>query len=365
MSAPSNAADKIDRVLAGVVREIRATTRGDAVFEHGPSLLEFAFTSACNLRCPMCSQAENPPVVRADPAKAATFLEAALPSVTAWVPSATSEPLLNDLDAMIDLCRRHRVFLDLITNVVLLTPAVLDRLVPHLHRLTLSLDACVPEVFETVRYPAKWAKTLPHVEYAFRRMRDEGVACVVHAVLMRETAPHLPALVDFIADRGGCELTILEQLPNTSDHAEHDAARLGDEAVARILDDTEARARARGVNLTLRIPGPRGGRRKVADPPLRANEALVVDALQAKLAAQHDGYCPQVGHYLKVEPDGEAFPCCRGPRDLRLGNVFTDGLPAVWNGPPARTLREAMAAGRYPDVCRDCTVRLEAGASPA
>ena len=91
----------------------------------------------------------------------------------------------------------------------------------------------------------------------------------------------------------------------------------------------------------------------------RVNEALVVDALQMSVAMEMAGVCPQVGHYLKVEPDGEAFPCCRGPRELRLGNVYTEGFAAVWNGRAAQSLRAAMYAGTPPPVCVECLVRTE------
>ncbi len=356
---PDPTTAKVDAVLRAFVREARSVTRGDEQFEHGPSILEYAFTSACNLRCPMCSQAENPPVIRAPKAEAVTFLGSVLPSVTVWVPSATSEPLLNDVDTMIAMCREHRVFIDLITNVTLLTPEVLDRLVPHLYRLTLSLDSSVPHVFEAVRWPAKWAKALPNITYALQRAVAEQIACVVHSVFMAETAPHLPELIDFVADHGGFEVTVLEQLYNTSDAAEHSVARLGAERVEEILRTSRERAHRRGVNLTLRIAGPHGGRWKVREEGLRITEALVVDSLQDKLALEAAGYCPQVGHYLKVEPDGEAFPCCRGPRELRLGNVYREGFDAVWNGAPARSLRRAMATGEVPSPCRDCLVRQE------
>ena len=64
-------------------------------------------------------------------------------------------------------------------------------------------------------------------------------------------------------------------------------------------------------------------------------------------------------HYFKVEPDGVAYPCCRAPRELTLGNVFEEGVEAVWNGAPMQALRERMFRGDYPEPCRGCVV-LEA-----
>jgi radical SAM protein with 4Fe4S-binding SPASM domain len=78
--------------------------------------------------------------------------------------------------------------------------------------------------------------------------------------------------------------------------------------------------------------------------------------MHSELSVEQAGFCPMVMGYFKVEPDGEAFPCCRAPEELRLGNVFEDGFEGVWNGEPMQQLRQRMFAGDYPESCKGCVV---------
>ena len=70
------------------------------------------------------------PVQKVGKEKAAPFLEKAFESVVIWNPSATSEPLLNDIDEIVRLCQTRGVYLELYTNATLLSPANLERLAP-------------------------------------------------------------------------------------------------------------------------------------------------------------------------------------------------------------------------------------------
>ena len=65
-------------------------------------------------------------------------------------------------------------------------------------------------------------------------------------------------------------------------------------------------------------------------PTNLASEALVVDALQMSVAIESAGICPQVGHYLKVEPDGD---------------LIRVRIPAL-DEPRRSTFEQASACGR-------------------
>jgi len=67
--------------------------------------------------------------------------------------------------------------------------------------------------------------------------------------------------------------------------------------------------------------------------------------------------CPQLAYYLKVGPDGSAYPCCLAPEEFLLGNVFEQDFEEVWNGEMARNLRATYNAGRLPEPCRGCLIR--------
>ncbi len=351
-------AGKVDRELENFVQAVRSVALGATEFSHGPSRLEFAWTSACNLRCVMCNQSDAPPIVKSSKETAAPFLKSAFESVVIWNPSATSEPLLNDVDEMVRLCEEHGVWLELYTNATLLTPERFEKIAPRIHRLTMSIDSHVPEVLERVRHPAKAERIFPHVEYALRRSNELSIPCILNAVMMSDTVVHFPEFVDWAADRGAKELTILDLLDCSTQAVQHDAVKvLGTARVAELLDRMKARATERHVNLTLLLAAPFTGRHVNVPVQTRVHEALVVERFEEAHATQSPGFCPMVGNYLKVNPDGEAFPCCRAPQELRLGNVFEQGLDAVWNGEAAQRLRGAMHRNDPPAPCKGCLVR--------
>lgn len=352
---------KYRREIANFVALTEDLAQQREVWRSRPYFLEYSTNSACNLRCIMCSQVHEPPVVSTPKERRGPLLDELLPTTTVLTPSATSEPLLNNLKELLPKLVEHQVSLDIITNGALMTPEVLEQLLPHLHQLTFSIDSQVPEVFEKLRAPAKFDDVIPKARHAIARCAEVGLPVTVHMVLAHETLPHLSGFVDFVADElGGKDITVLELLDSSENFEQLDPFSLcGEDAVAAALDGMKARAVERGVNLRIEVHAPHGGVHTNVELPQRISSATVIEVMHLELAAAHLGFCPHVMGYLKVEPDGSTFPCCRGPRELYLGNVLDDGLDAVWNGEAAKDLRRRMFSGDLPEVCQGCAV-LEA-----
>lgn len=116
------------------------------------------------------------------------------------------------------------------------------------------------------------------------------------------------------------------------------------------------RCEERGVSVLFEVHAPIGADYAYAPAPARVHSGTVLDMLHSELSVSHAGFCPMVMHYFKVEPDGRAFPCCRAPLELELGNVFEEGVEAVWNGPAMQDLRDRMFRGDYPEPCKGCVV---------
>ena len=234
----------------------------------------------------------------------------------------------------------------------------LEALLPHLHQLTISIDSQVPEVFEKLRAPAKFDDVIPKARAAVARCAEAGLPVTIHMVLAEGTIPHLEGFVDFVADDlGARNITVLELLDSSENFAELDPfAAHGEEVVGPALEAMVRRAEERGVNLRLLVHEPHGGVHNNHPAPQRINSAAVIEVMHLELSVANLGFCPHVMGYLKVEPNGETYPCCRAPRELRLGNVLDEGFEAVWNGEPMRELRRRMFAGDLPEVCVGCSV---------
>lgn len=56
---------------------------------------------------------------------------------------------------------------------------------------------------------------------------------------------------------------------------------------------------------------------------------------------------------FRVLPDGGVSPCFGHP-DYSVGNLLTDGLEAVWNGPAMQRFRDRLANGLLPGCARCC-----------
>lgn len=70
-----------------------------------------------------------------------------------------------------------------------------------------------------------------------------------------------------------------------------------------------------------------------------------------------DNECTWIWNSIVVNWNGDAVPCCRDPNGLHvLGNVFDEGLNAVFNGKRAIAFRNRLlTAQREIDICRLCS----------
>jgi len=69
-------------------------------------------------------------------------------------------------------------------------------------------------------------------------------------------------------------------------------------------------------------------------------------------------FCSMSTSYVKIEPNGDVYPCCRGPRELVMGNVNEQPLAQIWNSEKYRAFRRRMNARDYHEVCRGCDVLI-------
>lgn len=332
---------------------------GRVVWRSRPTEIEFGFNNHCNLQCVMCHQSDGIPSKEMPMERAREVLAEMLPLAIHLTPSDASEPLMNDLDEIVAQCRHHDVTLLLYCNGTLIDERVFDKVGPVTHRIWFSIDTPDPATFERLRVGADFAQFDANVRAVMPRARKLGVDVGFNAVVMEPNWRQLPGLVDWVADVGGDELQIQELLPNsTGYHRLKTEGVVPDAELARVIEQVRARALARRVNVALHMKQPFGGtiwarpQRQTSRAPLAEVRDLHMDSL----AAMHPGFCPMAMSYTKVTPDGNVYPCCRGPDELVMGNVLDESFEAIWNGPRYRAFRQAMLDGAYPDVCASCVV---------
>jgi radical SAM protein with 4Fe4S-binding SPASM domain len=176
---------------------------------------------------------------------------------------------------------------------------------------------------------------------------------------MADNAPHLAGLVDWLADAGAlaarADLRVQPMLDNAARCAESRVDKHYDTAqIEGFLDAACERARARGMLFHVDMGEP--FRRSVSpvEPRMRGIMPDLLCRMTDTIKQRYPNFCYMGATYMKIEPNGDVFPCCRGPKELRMGNTNEEPVEAIWNGERYRAFRKRMFAGDHPEVCRTC-----------
>ncbi|WP_225769755.1 radical SAM/SPASM domain-containing protein [Inquilinus sp. Marseille-Q2685] len=300
--------------------------RGDTVLGYAPEEISLELTNSCNFKCAFCPQSDPKHfdhVARTmlDPDAAELMLTrlregGVKTDVMHW--TLDGEPFLNrnfdDICALaVKLGWRHFIFA---TNGFYCTPARLSTL-PRQNgaRYVLHVDFCSDEaLFEKHRGQAgSWERI---------RRNILGVA----------------------NDRALAHISV--QLTDISSFAIDDA----DVLERRFSDLKRIFSGCRGITFKTRT---------------FHNACGHVPELAARKKAANRTYnlCPYPWMSLYVASNGDVVACCR---DLRhktvLGNLITDSLPSIWNGPRYQQMRAVLLA-RKPesiDACKNCDLPYDA-----
>jgi radical SAM protein with 4Fe4S-binding SPASM domain len=350
---------KIPRESTNVLRLAEDLALGRLVWTSRPTEIEFGFNNHCNLLCVMCHQADGIPPKSMPAPRAREVLGQILPHALHLTPSDASEPLMNDLDEVVRLCHEHDVQLLLYCNATLLDEPTFRKIAPVTHRLWFSVDSPDKATFEALRAGSDFDEVLANIMTVMPLAKQARIEVGFNAVVMEPNWRHMPDLVDLVAELGGSEMSMQELLPNSTGYDELKIdGRVDEQEFGAMVAEVHRRAHARGVSVQLQLHQPWGGYVE-ATPPRQGSRAPLAEIRYLhmdSLARMHPGFCPMAMNYLKVTPDGSVYPCCRGPDELRMGNVLEQPFEEIWNGPAYQEFRRRMLAGDYPKVCRDCVV---------
>ena len=326
-----------------------------------PAWLEFAPNNVCNLRCIMCQQADGLPVEVMKKEDAVKLLDDVLPDMTLWTPSALSEPMLADFKTVLKKCREHEVFLNMYSNCTLLTGEKFRDMADRVHKLWISFDSSRKEVFEMLRERANFEIVVQNVRDILKVAKEKGVPVGFVAVLVKDNLEHLHELVDFVSDLGaveaGCDLRIQPMLDNAVRCRDQNVfAAFSEAQIEAALDRACERAHARGLIFHVDMDDPYRRTVEPRAPMARQNTPEVLSIMLDEVRERFPHWCSMATNYVKIEPNGDVFPCCRGPRELKMGNVNEQSMKEIWNGERYREFRRRMHTKDYPEVCKTCDV---------
>lgn len=326
-----------------------------------PAWLEFAPNNVCNLRCIMCAQADGLPVQVMKTADAVKLLDEILPTMSVWTPSALSEPMLANFKMVLQKCREHEVYLNMYSNATLLDGKAFRDMADRVHKLWISFDSPRKEVLEMLRDRADFDTVVANMKEIVAAAAELGIPVGFVAVLVKDNVEHLDELVDFLADLGAVEsrsdLRIQPMLDNAERCRDQNVfAAYTEEQIIAHIDRACDRARERGMIFHVDMDDPY--RRDVAmqAPMVREISPEILSVMLEEVRERFPHFCSMATNYVKIEPSGEVFPCCRGPRELLMGNVNDQSMAEIWNGEKYREFRRRMNDRDYPEVCRTCDI---------
>lgn len=347
----------VDNCLAYV----RDLSTGADRWESRPAWLEFSPNNICNLRCIMCGQADGLPLEVMPREKAIEVLDQVLPDVSLITPSALSEPMLANMSLMVEKCREHGVFMNFHTNATVLNGSRLRKIGDRVHKLFISIDSSDKKTFETLRAGADFDRVVANIKSILPVAIEMTIPVGFVAVYMRQNASHMADLIDFLADLGAAEskselrvqpmLLNAEGIRNADPHDHYSDAQ-----ICAFLNHACNRARERRVSFHVEMDDPFRRHVTPQSPVHRGILPELIDVVAANIRERHPGFCSMAAYYLKILPNGSVFPCCRGPKELEMGNVNEQTVEEIWNGEKYRAFRRRMLAGDYPKVCSTCDI---------
>ncbi len=342
-------------------------------------------TSACNLKCIFCLQADGlQPVV---PMGEEVFVRAAeqlFPTARVAQLTASGEPLMTpQLGKVLDVFHHFGVRLDLITNATLLKDrAVLRRAFELADTFTFSVDGATRETFNRIRIGADFDQVMDNIRFWNRlrlaRPRGERPRMSFNFILMKDTIREVEAMVEiahaFRADilsifhlsehRDEVRGQSLHHHRTESNHylggARRRAHELGvflDAPQDFVLSPEEREADARMTWPAPQGPDPLLLRRLAEDVPAGADPGGADLARWPDFPPLPDGSvrCHFLWRRTYVAPYGDVYTCCH-PDAEAMGNLVATPFRTLWTGPRYAEYRRTVYGPKPIPVCDGCFI---------
>ena len=190
-----------------------------------------------------------------------------------------------------------------------------------------------------------------------RLQQEEDFALTLVVVLMNENLTTLAGTVAFAEAEGVHRVRVQKLLPFFREpHRYHVEEHYTAEEIRGYLDQAVAVAKRKGIDLLLDLDPAEEHLSDVPEPPA-LSPPVVLSSIYDAVQRKYPGFCYQLASYIRIIPNGNVYPCCRGWGDtLKMGNVFEQSAEEIWNGTAYRKLREEFFTGNLNERCSTCSL---------
>lgn len=275
-----------------------------------PYFIDWAITARCNLSCRHCrGMAEE----GLSPERAESLVHEIASLKPSWVIIEGGEPLLrSDLFSLLALMRQEQLEAHLITNGMLLTPAIITELKSLGTRVMVSIDGATPATYESIRPGASFARVVASA----RQCAQEGLLEAINFTILKQNYTEIPAILALARSIGVPRVTFIglkpcqyypEELLTSEQYGEaiRLACQAGEETgVEFYFDEPFFWAVVREWRLSAKVPSESTG--------------ILFPSTTACI----------FGEYLFIEPSGEVKPCSFA--QMVVGNINQKPLGEIW-----------------------------------
>jgi len=308
----------------------------DRHFSELPILSEVAITYRCNLRCVFCYAGCNCTTQPVDDDRVMTVAEIKQVLDKIWnqgrVPSVSftgGEPTLHkQLPELVAYAKGLGMRVNLITNGTRVDAGLAGRLADAgLDSAQVSLEGVSAAVHDEVtKGPGSFAKTVAAVGH----FKDAGIRVHTNTTINRVNLEEMPAMPRFVREVLGNERFSMNLLVPTGSAVVHPDLVVRYADIGPWLERIQAQSKCHDVEFLWYSPTP----------------MCLFNPIPAGLGNHGCSACDGL---ISVAPNGAVIPCAS--YDDSVGNLLSDDLVDVWNGPRAAAYRDkALAHPR----CRAC-----------
>ena len=279
-----------------------------------PRTMLLLINRGCNLRCSFCDLWDRHEQLDVS-ARLPRLLDEAVQIGTKVLVITGGEPLLHpELFEAVRLARARGLSVNITTNGLLVERHWDELCAARPDSLSFSLDG-LAETHDRLRgQGGAWGRTVR----ALDRALAEGFACSVYFTVNHDNLAELVSVWRLVRARGArFDFWPVNDAPELALRGPEDAAQF-----AAAIDEIGA-----------------------AEPDVAGRRAYYLQGLAYHAGARSPMRCLGLIDQYGVKYTGELLPCCVwGADGLSVGNVFTEGLVALWNSEAAVKARAHMMA---------------------
>lgn len=313
-----------------------------------PLTLLVEVTSRCNLRCRMCNLHHSTGSgIAMDDRLIQASLGLARTAFTV-LPFGLGEPLLDPrIVRIVQEYKTLGVSVGLVSNGMLLSEDVSRGLIAGgLDSLSISIDADDPFLFAQIRRGADLEKVSGNIVEMNRLkkfLHASNPVLSLNVVVQSGNFSQLPAIIESAGKWAAASIafhpiTVHKHIPEIQSEAVGPRTPRWRETLAVC----SKAAAGSGINLDL------------------GRLSLVLEGSSPEEVYKETICCPEPFRFFGIRANGDIFPCCNWDVNQpiaklsRLPEVTVSDLADAWLSPEWRSLRAEVAAGRYPEQCKEC-----------